>query len=133
MRVSVADDLPVEAASSSRATVERPPRAAGLRGRAVHSVPTPAQRYKVAGRHGAQPSRVKKRSRASQSTRTSASASHASAGHRIWVSLVLDFLASGTAFEEILQNCPGLTRDDILACIADGAELARDRYFDLPE
>jgi uncharacterized protein (DUF433 family) len=54
-------------------------------------------------------------------------------GHRIWVSLILDFLASGTTFEEILENYPGLTKDDILACIAYGAEMARERYVELPE
>jgi len=53
-------------------------------------------------------------------------------GHRIWVSLILDFLASGMTAEEILQEYPGLSRDDILACIAYGAEMARERYVDLP-
>lgn len=42
-------------------------------------------------------------------------------GHRIFVTIILDFLASGTTFEEILQNYPGLEREDILACIAYGA------------
>ena len=53
-------------------------------------------------------------------------------GHRIWVSLILDFLASGMTAEEILQEYPHLSRDDILACIAYGAEMARERYVDLP-
>ncbi len=53
-------------------------------------------------------------------------------GHRIWVSLVLDFLASGWTTEEILHNYPGLTREDVLACIAYGAEMTRERYVDLP-
>jgi len=53
-------------------------------------------------------------------------------GHRIWVSLVLDLLASGCAFEEVLENYPGITREDILACIAYGAEMSRERYVDLP-
>ena len=53
-------------------------------------------------------------------------------GHRIWVSLILDFLASGMTAEEILQEYPDLSRDDILACIAYGAEMARERYVDLP-
>ena len=52
-------------------------------------------------------------------------------GHRIWVSLILDFLASGMTAEEILQEYPDLSRDDILACIAYGAEMARERYVDL--
>ena len=53
-------------------------------------------------------------------------------GHRIWVSLILDFLASGTTTQEILEEYPGLTHEDILACIAYGAEMARERYFDVP-
>ena len=52
--------------------------------------------------------------------------------HRIWVSLILDFLASGMTAEEILHEYPDLSRDDILACIAYGAEMARERYVDLP-
>ena len=43
-------------------------------------------------------------------------------GHRIWVSLVLDLLASGFTFEEILERYPGIEEADILACIAYGAE-----------
>lgn len=42
-------------------------------------------------------------------------------GHRIWVSLVLDFLASGWSFQEILDNYPGLEEPDVRACIAYGA------------
>ena len=53
-------------------------------------------------------------------------------GHRIWVSLILDFLASGESIQSILNNYPGLEEADILACIAYGAEMARDRYVDFP-
>jgi uncharacterized protein (DUF433 family) len=53
-------------------------------------------------------------------------------GHRIWVSLVLDLLASGWTFERILENYPGLEEADILACIAYGAEMSRERYIELP-
>ena len=53
-------------------------------------------------------------------------------GTRIWVSLLLDFLASGATFEEILDNYPQLRREDILAAIAYGAEMSRQRYVDLP-
>ncbi len=52
-------------------------------------------------------------------------------GTRIWVSLILDFLASGSTHAEILANYPGLTEDDILACIAYGAEMSRERYLNL--
>jgi len=53
-------------------------------------------------------------------------------GHRLWVSLILDFLASGMATAEILQEYSGLEEADILACIAYGAEMARERYVDIP-
>jgi uncharacterized protein (DUF433 family) len=53
-------------------------------------------------------------------------------GHRIWVSLILDFLASGMTAEEIIDNYPGLERADVLACIAYGAEMSRERYFEIP-
>ena len=53
-------------------------------------------------------------------------------GHRIWVALVLDFLASGMKPEEILKEYPGIEEADILACIAYGAEMSRERYIDIP-
>jgi len=52
-------------------------------------------------------------------------------GHRIWVSLVLDWLASGMTGEEVLQDYPGLVREDVLACIAYGAEMSRERYVEV--
>lgn len=53
-------------------------------------------------------------------------------GTRIWVSLILDFLASGTTIEEILEEYPQLTEDDIRAAIAYGAEMSRERYVEVP-
>jgi uncharacterized protein (DUF433 family) len=53
-------------------------------------------------------------------------------GHRIWVSLILDFLAAGQSIEEILSEYPDLEEADILACIAYGAEMARERYVEVP-
>jgi uncharacterized protein (DUF433 family) len=53
-------------------------------------------------------------------------------GHRIWVSLILDLLANGATFEEILGDYPDLERADILACIAYGSEMTRERYVDVP-
>jgi uncharacterized protein (DUF433 family) len=53
-------------------------------------------------------------------------------GTRIWVSLVLDLLASGMSESELLAEYPGLTHDDILAAIAYGAEAARDRVIPVP-
>jgi uncharacterized protein (DUF433 family) len=52
-------------------------------------------------------------------------------GRRIWVSLVLDFLASGMSVEEIMEEYD-LQREDVLACIAYGAEMSRGRYIDIP-
>lgn len=53
-------------------------------------------------------------------------------GTRIWVSLVLDFLASGWSVQDILDSYPGLKQEDVLACIAYGAEMARERYVEIP-
>lgn len=53
-------------------------------------------------------------------------------GHRIWVSLVLDLLASGSTVAEVLKDYPGLVEEDVLACIAYGSEMARERYVDIP-
>jgi uncharacterized protein (DUF433 family) len=33
--------------------------------------------------------------------------------------------------KEVLQEYPGLEKADILACIAYGAEMARERYFEV--
>ena len=41
-------------------------------------------------------------------------------GHRIWVSLILDFLASDTSITELLEEYPQLQPEDIYACIAYG-------------
>lgn len=52
-------------------------------------------------------------------------------GHRIWVSLILDFLADGMTITEVLEEYPQLTTDDILACIAYGAEMSRERFVEV--
>jgi len=39
-------------------------------------------------------------------------------GHRIWVSLIIDFLDSGMTVKEILQEYPGLAEEDVYACLA---------------
>jgi uncharacterized protein (DUF433 family) len=53
-------------------------------------------------------------------------------GHRLWVSLILDFLAAGSTIEELLEDYPGIEEADIRACIAYGAEMARERYVEVP-
>ena len=49
-----------------------------------------------------------------------------------WVSLILDLLAGGETIEEILSAYPSIDREDILACIAYGAEIDRDSYVEIP-
>ena len=53
-------------------------------------------------------------------------------GTRIWVSLILDFLAGGMTVENILEEYPYLTKEDVLACIAYGAEMAREHVIPVP-
>jgi uncharacterized protein (DUF433 family) len=53
-------------------------------------------------------------------------------GTRIWVSLLLDFLANGDTEADILNAYPQLTHEDILAAIAYGAEAARERIIPVP-
>jgi uncharacterized protein (DUF433 family) len=48
------------------------------------------------------------------------------------VSLILDLLAAGSPVDEILHDYPQLVRDDVLACIAYGSEMSRERYVDIP-
>jgi uncharacterized protein (DUF433 family) len=53
-------------------------------------------------------------------------------GTRIWVSLILDFLADDMTEAELLTEYPGLTHEDVLAAIAYGAEAARERVIPVP-
>ena len=53
-------------------------------------------------------------------------------GTRIWVSLLLDMLADGLTVENVLSEYPQLKRDDILAAMAYGAEMSRERYVNVP-
>jgi uncharacterized protein (DUF433 family) len=53
-------------------------------------------------------------------------------GTRIWVSLILDLLAGGMSEAELRAEYPVLTREDILAAIAYGAEAARERMIPVP-
>ena len=52
-------------------------------------------------------------------------------GHRIWVSLVLDQLAGGSTIADILSDYPGIEEADVLACIAYGAEMSRERHVEV--
>jgi uncharacterized protein (DUF433 family) len=53
-------------------------------------------------------------------------------GTRIWVSIILDFLADDMTEAELLDLYPGLTHEDVLAAIAYGAEAARERVIPVP-
>ncbi len=47
-------------------------------------------------------------------------------GTRLAVEFVLDLLAAGESETEILENYPGLTREDILACYSYASYLAHE-------
>jgi len=51
-------------------------------------------------------------------------------GTRIPVSVVLDNLAAGLTTDEIVGSYPSLTPEDVRACVAYGAELARERVIE---
>ncbi len=53
-------------------------------------------------------------------------------GHRIWVSLILDLLADRYTIQQVIAEYPGLEEADVLACIAYGAEMSRERYVEIP-
>jgi uncharacterized protein (DUF433 family) len=53
-------------------------------------------------------------------------------GHRIWVALILDYLSGGETIDSILEAYPSIERDDVLACIAYGAEMARGGWAEIP-
>jgi len=54
-------------------------------------------------------------------------------GTRLAVEFILDLLAVGQSEDDILSNYPGLTHDDILACLVYASHLAHEyRTFPLP-
>lgn len=53
-------------------------------------------------------------------------------GSRVLVSVLLDNLAAGLTDSEIAASYPPLTIEDVRAAAAYGAELARERFIDLP-
>jgi Uncharacterized conserved protein len=48
-------------------------------------------------------------------------------GHRIWVSLILDLLASGMTVDDVCAEYPQLLAEDIQACLAYASEMTRER------
>ncbi len=54
-------------------------------------------------------------------------------GSRLAVDFIVELLAQGWTEAEILKNYPGLTREDILACLAYASELLRaEKVFPVP-
>ena len=44
---------------------------------------------------------------------------------RLAIEFILEFLAAGQSEQDILSNYPGLTRDDILACLSYAPRVLR--------
>ena len=47
-------------------------------------------------------------------------------GTRLAVELILELLAAGQTEQDLLTNTPGLTREDILACLSYASYLAHE-------
>ena len=53
-------------------------------------------------------------------------------GTRITAQTVLEFLAAGDSIEDVLEEYPSLTKEDILACIGLSSDLMK-HHFSLQE
>ena len=53
-------------------------------------------------------------------------------GTRITAQTVLEFLAAGDSINDVLEEYPSLTREDVLACIGFSSELMK-HHFSLQE
>ena len=47
-------------------------------------------------------------------------------GTRLAVEFILELLAAGQSEQDLVRNYPGLTRDDILACLSYASYLAHE-------
>lgn len=52
-------------------------------------------------------------------------------GTRIWVSLILEFLANGMTHQEIIAEYPQLKEEDIRAALTYTAMMTRERYVEI--
>ncbi|HQN31093.1 MAG TPA: DUF433 domain-containing protein [Methanothrix soehngenii] len=50
-------------------------------------------------------------------------------GTRLTVEYILELLAHGTAIEDILEEYPGLVKDDIYACLLFASKTLQDASF----
>lgn len=54
-------------------------------------------------------------------------------GTRLAVEFILELLAAGQTESEVLANYPGLTREDVLACLSYASYLAHEyRAYPIP-
>ena len=54
-------------------------------------------------------------------------------GTRLAVEFILELLAAGQSESDVLSNYPGLTREDILACLSYASYLAHEyKAFPIP-
>lgn len=53
-------------------------------------------------------------------------------GTRIMVSVILDNLAAGLSYDEIIASYPSLRPEDIQAAVSYAAELSRERVIPMP-
>ena len=54
-------------------------------------------------------------------------------GTRLAVEFILELLAAGESESDLLENYPGLTREDILACLSYASYLAHEyRAYPIP-
>jgi uncharacterized protein (DUF433 family) len=49
-------------------------------------------------------------------------------GTRIAARTVLEFLAAGDSVQDVLEEYPSLTREDVLACISFSSELMKHHF-----
>lgn len=49
-------------------------------------------------------------------------------GTRITVQTILEFLGAGDSVEDVLEEYPGLTAEDIYACLQYASKLMANRY-----
>lgn len=49
-------------------------------------------------------------------------------GTRITLRTILEFLAAGDSIEDVLEEYPSLSREDVLACLQFSAELMKHQF-----
>lgn len=52
-------------------------------------------------------------------------------GTRIYISIIIDWLASGSTFEDILNAYPTLTKSDLIAVLEYSKKLIQDRNAEM--